>query len=668
MYNNLDLLTKNQSSTRRDDLDILKAIAIISIVFYHFYDLHNQAKITANTLFSGGFLGVDIFFIISGYLIVGGLIKRESTIRGIVKFYKRRLLRIIPPLLGMCAVTLGLGYFLIFPSVYDELARETIQALNFSGNFRFARHGGYFSLDSADKLLLHTWYLCITIQFYLICPLIIHAIRKFFGKTEGSNAPRRALLIFTLLLLIPTLIFERNGNGYLLTQCRIIEPFLGGVLFLYQNDLCKILNTKKYGRFWLIVGYLIILTGIMCTTLKNGEWYFYNSISAIIGTFLVIIANVNLQYSILKPLVYLGKSSFSLYLWHWPIFVLALRLGLTKELSGTVIVFAVTFIISFISYISLEKKEYKPLIVFIAYLLILSSAYWIKNRGGDNYLVEHVETSLRGDIYLKDENKTDLGGVSVYKFGPKDATPHILMLGDSHAIHYLHYLANLRDYSVYFYARHAIVAYGDIFALQSDYKKEYIESRKIFYENYKHYLNNLSNGDKVILANNWFVHFAFYTDNLEFIGNNKYLQDYLDKLIKDLDSHIKEHPNLSFYIVGQGAILSKNDVVCSNSDLTGTFLENIIVSKQGCRFGKDAQKIITTKINEALKSYTKTRDNVFFIDRNKAIENEYGVYRLISNNNECDVKSHAIYMDDNHYSECGGKIVSAYVLNEVLKK
>jgi len=663
---NTVILDKSQSSTRRNDLDILKAIAIISIVFYHFYDLHNQAKITANTLFSGGVLGVDIFFIISGYLIVGGLIKRESTIRGIVKFYKRRLLRIIPPLLGMCAVTLGLGYFLIFPSVYDELARETIQALNFSGNFRFARHGGYFSLDSADKLLLHTWYLCITIQFYLICPLIIHAIRKFFGKTEGSNAPRRALLIFTLLLLIPTLIFERNGNGYLLTQCRIIEPFLGGVLFLYQNDLCKILNTKKYGRFWLIVGYLIILTGIMCTTLKNGEWYFYNSISAIIGTFLVIIANVNLQYSILKPLVYLGKSSFSLYLWHWPIFVLALRLGLTKELSGTVIVFAVTFIISFISYISLEKKEYKPLIVFIAYLLILSSAYWIKNRGGDNYLVEHVETSLRGDIYLKDENKTDLGGVSVYKFGPKDATPHILMLGDSHAIQYLHYLVNLKDYSIYFLGVNATMAYGDIFAFQSDSKEDLVKSRKDFYEKYQHYLNNLAKGDKVILSNNWYLHYVVYTGNHNLEENDKSLEEYLGKLIEDLDSHIKEHPLLKFYIIGQGPNLSKDDEICSKMDVKDTFLK-YIMSTRSCKIGRDSRQKQADKINEVLKHYALTHDNVYFIDRNKALLQGDNLYRLISDQNECGTKSHAIYMDHNHYSECGGKIVGAYVMKEVLK-
>lgn len=158
----------------RHDIDGLKAIAIIAVVFYHLFDLLNSDHITNVQLFNGGFLGVDIFFVISSFLITSGIVyKLQTNDFSLVSFYKRRFFRIIPPLLFLCLFCLAIGYFLLFPNLYKELAQEIINALDFMGNYRFAKSGGYFALNSADKVLLHTWYLCITIQFYIIYPLIL---------------------------------------------------------------------------------------------------------------------------------------------------------------------------------------------------------------------------------------------------------------------------------------------------------------------------------------------------------------------------------------------------------------------------------------------------------------------------------------------------------------
>ena len=136
----------------RYDINGLKAIAILAIVFYHFFDLLNSGYFTNTSLFGGGFLGVDVFFVISGFLITQSIFNQLNTDSFfVVEFYKRRALRIIPPLLVLCVFCLFIGYFLLFPEVYLELAREVANVLVTTGNFRFANSGGYFSLESSDK-------------------------------------------------------------------------------------------------------------------------------------------------------------------------------------------------------------------------------------------------------------------------------------------------------------------------------------------------------------------------------------------------------------------------------------------------------------------------------------------------------------------------------------
>ena len=141
----------------RHDIDGLKAIAIIAVVLYHFFDLLNLSRVTNVTMFSGGFLGVDVFFTVSGFLITAGIFyKLQQNDFSLKEFYQRRFMRILPPLFPVCLFSLAAGYFFLFPDVYLELAKETVNTLIFSGNFRFANSGGYFSMDLSDKVLLNT--------------------------------------------------------------------------------------------------------------------------------------------------------------------------------------------------------------------------------------------------------------------------------------------------------------------------------------------------------------------------------------------------------------------------------------------------------------------------------------------------------------------------------
>ena len=150
----------------RKDIDFFKTIAILSVILYHLFDLLKSNMLSSVTSFDGGFLGVDVFLLVSGFLICGSIVSKLNTNSfSLLEFYTRRVTRIYQPLLVFCAIILFIGYFILFPDAYKETGREVVNAVIATANFRFANSSGYFDLESLDKILLHTWYIAITNQF-----------------------------------------------------------------------------------------------------------------------------------------------------------------------------------------------------------------------------------------------------------------------------------------------------------------------------------------------------------------------------------------------------------------------------------------------------------------------------------------------------------------------
>ena len=646
----------------RLDIDGLKGLAILSVVFYHLFDLLKSAHLSESTLFDGGFLGVDVFFVISGFLICGSVLSKLSTDAfSVFSFYKRRFLRIVPPLLFVCLFTIVLGYFLLFPDVYRELNIEVANALVFIGNFRFANSGGYFALDSSDKLLLHTWYLCVTIQFYILFPLIVLLLKKLFGIQKLSLS----LTVVFILTLAVSVIVSRNGKGYLLTQCRIFELFFGAVLFCYKDVIYEKVF-KRYSSlplFGEITGTALLIISVFTVKLDNGIWSVDISLLTLVATAIVILSHNKNSLLRFFPLSLLGKSSYSLYLWHWPLFIFALRCGLTDSLLKIVCVLATIILFTFISYVLCEKRKVKVKVTLLLYIICASSYFYFNHNFGKNYLSNFIIQQPQ-DIQLDKDYTPSVafqeGKEIVWHYGLQSDTPHIFFVGDSNSYHYMYYLKNINKTSIYYLAEPAVMAYGKEFAsMKKGYFLPY-EVRQDYYRVYKQTLNNLKDGDKVILSNRWDIQYGKYCYEYNLEKSDNTFNQYLGAVIKDVDEQISLHPNLNFYIISDAITVDKTHTNFASLDLANSILGKIF-DKKKYKTSADNTEKLNKIVNNRLKEYSINKANVKFIDRDTPIRNADGTYFLTYDGKPLFV------IDGYHYTNLGGVVVGQYIIEQVLK-
>ena len=646
----------------RHDIDGLKGIAILAVVFYHLFDLLKSAHFTESTLFDGGFLGVDIFFVISGFLITSSVFYRLSNNDfSLLTFYKRRFLRIVPPLLFVCIFTLIIGYFLLFPEVYNELNIEVANALLFIGNFRFANSGGYFALDSSDKLLLHTWYLAVTIQFYILFPLIVLLLKKVFSL---KRLPLAVTVVF-ILLTVTSVIVSFNGKGYLLTQCRIFELFFGSVLFFYKDIVYKrVFSLNTYlPLLGEVLGIVIIIASIFTVELQNGIWTVTTSLPTMLGTALVILSHNKNSVLRLPPLTLLGRCSYSLYLWHWPLFVFALRCGYTDTVLSCSIVILVILIFTALSYIFTEKRKVDYRLTLTLFLLCFASYYHFHKNFGNNYLSNFIIEQPQ-DMVLPKEYTPSIafkeGNEIVWHYGLQTETPKIFFVGDSNLIQYDYYLKNINKRSVYVLEHAAMMAYGSYFTNLKTIFFNSLEDKETYYKLYKETLNKLNDGDKVVLCGRWDILYRSYCTENDLQVNQTSLQKYTDAVISDLNEQISLHPNLQFYIVGCSFVPNNTAVIWSKVNLNETSLKKII-NTDLFKITSDFEEKYTTEINTKLIEFCENNSNLVFIDRNTPLKESNTKYNLYN-------KNIGIFEDPLHYSRFGGSIIGEYIIDEVSKE
>ena len=636
---------------KRLDIDFLKSIAIFSVILYHLFDLLKSNHLSSVHLFDGGFLGVDVFLLISGFLICGSIVSKLNTDSfSLIQFYTRRVTRIYQPLLVFCALVLLIGYFILFPITYNETGREVANVIIGITNFRFANTTGYFDLESIDKVLLHTWYIAITIQFYLICPIIFIALRNIFKSHFNLS-----VLLFTILLIITAFLCNKPGKGYLLTQCRIYEMFLGACIYLYKDNLLDFTKKIKLSQSLLhYIGIVLLIVSIFTVRINNNIWQVYTSFFTLGATALVIISNYNNSLFRNKIFTVPGQMSYSLYLWHWPILVVAVKFGLDQSFTQLLITTAVITVFSVLSYLFVEKKKYHYSVLLVLIALCAIPFFYIKtNSYLSKYTLDEDVSEVGADYKLEEFLK--INDKFVYRIPRNSEEINTFIIGDSHSGHYHKFFYYEYEKPVYYTTIGGIMAYGP------EFEKIEGERGQTFFKIYEKMLEVLNDGSRVILSNNWYYQYdANYLSFYNLKDSKENLNKFLKALYADFDSQIEKHPNLKFYIIGQNIYSAPVVKSCVFVDLSKTFLKNFI-DQSKCYTFKDFLETTVDEINEGLRSYADSRDNVYFIDRNKAIvaDEKAKTYFAVSSDKK------PIYIDKNHYTQTGASIVGHYIMKQI---
>ena len=326
----------------RSDINGLRAYAVIAVVIFHF---------SAEAM-PGGFAGVDVFFVISGYLMTSIIFNGIDQNRfSIWQFYLARGRRIIPALAVLCIALLIYGWFFLLPTDYSLLTRNIAGSVSFISNFLYWREG-YFTASALENWLLHTWSLSVEWQFYLVYPIFV-VLLKTFMKLEHIKWVLLAGIVVSLLLSIGISGWREDMAFYLLPT-RAWELLIGGMAFLIPVKF-----SARQGRLVEYLGIAMIVFGYFWIS-EDDMWPGYLALIPVIGTYLVIIAQC--ETSLLtqnKPFQWIGTGSYSIYLWHWPVVVYLNYQGLTHDAVAILIGIAVSLILGWLSYTLVEQRTRK---------------------------------------------------------------------------------------------------------------------------------------------------------------------------------------------------------------------------------------------------------------------------------------------------------------------
>lgn len=366
----------------RSDINGLRAIAISAVLLFHFHVAG----------FGGGYVGVDMFFVISGYLMTSIIVSAGADF-SVLGFYHARAWRIMPALTIFLVVLIVSGFLFLEPLGYRSLAVQSAAAAFFLSNFLFVFQSGYFAPAAESQWLLHTWTLSAEWQFYLIYPALFIIVWKLKLKRTWLIA----LLIagFTLSLLAAVILANMQSRyaiaAFFLLPSRAFEMLAGGLVFFLAQ--CRCVQRLRHGprRGLELIGLTTCLIS-MGTFDSNTPWPSFNALVPVVGTCCIILTDRN-DAGLLRGHLFqlLGNWSYSIYLWHWPIIVLLRELSLNKSPAWIIAGIAASILIGALSYRWVElpsRSLYKrpdsglalQALCGVALAVVLSSgAIWFTN-------------------------------------------------------------------------------------------------------------------------------------------------------------------------------------------------------------------------------------------------------------------------------------------------
>ena len=330
------------NKTRRVDIDSLRGLSVISVIIFHL----------DHAYFPNGYLGVDLFFVISGYVITKSIIKKyyEGNFK-FTDFYIKRIRRILPVLLVVLISSFLVGLYLLLLSDLKKFSESLLTSLGFIWNFYFWITGGYFSTNDQLKPLLHLWSLSVEEQYYILFPIFLFLIYRFF---KNKNAYFIGILLASIISFTLNYYFlSHTDTVFFLFPTRIWQFGIGAAAALSPH--LKIKNLWAEFFYYFIAIFLIVYN--FCVTTKSLP----DGTLMCIGLSLILIKYSNEKNFLSKifqfrPIIFTGLISYSLYLWHWPTISFLKYIfvdGLTKQIIFLTIIFI--FTISFLSWKFIEQ-------------------------------------------------------------------------------------------------------------------------------------------------------------------------------------------------------------------------------------------------------------------------------------------------------------------------
>ncbi|WP_375571395.1 acyltransferase family protein [Ahrensia marina] len=329
------------NKAHRLEIDGLRAIAVLAVVFYHL----------DSTLVPGGFLGVDVFFVISGFLIAKSIFADIDAERfTLLSFYERRARRLAAPFLLVVGVSTIFGYALLMPDDYSAFGSSAVSALLLHSNHYFFGVSGYFSPDAHSKPLLHFWSLSVEEQFYLVFPVMTLVVARWCGSHLFPIFGALAGLSFALCVFV---VPNQPDMAFFLIPFRAWELLLGVLLAIaLRQDRIRVTDVAKEACS--AIGVVLVLWSIVFFTSDTTHPGFPTLIPCI-GTALVIFGDSErktIPGLVLSaaPMVGLGRLSYALYLWHWPVICFVVYyLGRSLTVPEQMAVFAGSILLSILT-------------------------------------------------------------------------------------------------------------------------------------------------------------------------------------------------------------------------------------------------------------------------------------------------------------------------------
>ena len=410
----------------RQDLHAIRGLAVIIVIFYH----------ADFELFKGGWLGVDLFFVISGYLISNIIISEiNSGTFNFKNFYLRRFRRIVPALLSTLVVTTGFAYWLLTPKAILDYSKLLVSSIFFYANIYLQNFDFYNAGPSKQNPLIHIWSLSVEEQFYILFPLII------FLLLRGIKKYLFLILLSVTLLSIYSNSFTQDIAKFYSSQYRIWEFLLGSLLVF--------ISFKKFGKFFTFSGFALIIFSVVNygDTMLN-----LNSIEpkliALLGVSLVIASNDDSLNKIYNNqlVVYAGTLSYSLYLIHQPIFSFLRIYGKKSGFEITNLFYLIAiFVIVIFSYLNwkyiekffLIKDNFSNLIKFSTFAvsgLIIFTLNSLNTNGYESrydFVPDEVLFySINTNLYPTENEIIEFSNYECSQLN--SAKKHLIFIGDSH--------------------------------------------------------------------------------------------------------------------------------------------------------------------------------------------------------------------------------------------